>query len=81
MTPRDIQAQVQDLYGVEGSPTFISNITEAVMDEVRQWQNRPLDAVSPILSVDCIVVKVRENQRVINKARSLALGVDMEGHK
>src|SRR5215469_13564809 len=68
MTTRDIQAQVQDLYGVEVSPTFISNITEAVMEEVRQWQNRPLDAVYPIVYVDCLVVKVRENQRVLNKA-------------
>ena len=52
MTTRDIQAQVQDLSGVEVSPTFISNITEAVMDEVRQWQNRPLDQVYPIVYVD-----------------------------
>ena len=52
MTTRDIQAQVQDLYGVEVSPTFISTITAAVMDEVRQWQNRPLDQVYPIVSVD-----------------------------
>ena len=81
MTTRDIQAQVQDLYGVEVSPTFISNITEAVMDEVRQWQNRPLDAVYPIVYVDCLVVKVRENQRVLNKALYLALGVDMDGQK
>src|ERR1700680_4114869 len=81
MTTRDIQAQVQDLYGVEISPTFISNVTEAVMEEVRQWQTRPLDAVYPIVYVDCLVVKVRENQRVLNKALYLALGVDMEGHK
>jgi putative transposase len=52
MTTRDIQAQVQDLYGVEVSPTFISNITEAVMDEVRHWQNRPLDQLYPIVYVD-----------------------------
>jgi putative transposase len=81
MTTRDIQAQVQDLYGVEVSPTFISNITEAVMDEVRQWQNRPLDAIYPIVYVDCLVVNVRENQRVIKKALYLALGVDMDGQK
>lgn len=81
MTTRDIQAQVQDLYGVEVSPTFISNITEAVMDEVRHWQNRPLDSVYPIVYVDCLVVKVRENQRVINKAIYVALGVDMDGQK
>jgi putative transposase len=51
------------------------------MEEVRQWQNRPLDALYPIFYVDCLVVKVRENQRVINKAIYLALGVTMEGHK
>jgi putative transposase len=49
MTTRDIQAQLQELYGVEVSPTFISNVTEEVMDEVRQWQNRPLEALYPIL--------------------------------
>jgi putative transposase len=81
MTTRDIQAQVQELYGVEVSPTFVSNITEAVMEEVRQWQNRPLDALYPIVYVDCLVIKVRENQRVLNKALYLALGVDMEGQK
>jgi putative transposase len=54
MTTRDIQAQVQDLSGVEVSPTFLSTITEAVMDEVRQGQNRPWDQISPIVSVDCL---------------------------
>jgi putative transposase len=81
MTTRDIQAQIQELYGVEVSPTFISNVTEEVMDEVRQWQNRPLEPLYPILYVDCLVVKVRENQRVLNKAVYLALGVTMEGQK
>lgn len=81
MTTRDIQAQIHELYGVEVSPTFISNVTEAVLDEVRQWQNRPLEAVYPIVYVDCLVVKVREHQRIINRALYLALGVDMEGQK
>src|SRR6266705_1061131 len=81
MTTRDIQAQLQELYGVEVSPAFISTVTEEVMDEVRQWQNRPLEALYPILYVDCLVVKVRESQRVINKAVYLVLGVTMEGQK
>lgn len=81
MTTRDIQAQLQELYGGEVSPTFISNVTEEVMEEVRQWQNRPLEALYPILYVDCLMVKVRENQRVINKAVYLVLGVTMEGQK
>jgi putative transposase len=81
MTTRDIQAQIQDLYGVEISPTFISNITEAVMDEVRQWQNRPLDAIYPIVYLDCLVVKVRENQRVLNKASIWCWGSIWRGRK
>src|SRR5215467_14221503 len=81
MTTRDIQAQLQELYGVEVSPTLISNVTEAVMDEVRQWQARPLEAVYPIVYFDGLVVKVRENQRVINKALHLVLGVNLSGHK
>ena len=81
MTTRDIQAQLQELYGVEVSPTLISNVTEAVMDEVRQWQARPLEAFYPIVYFDGLVVKVRENQRVINKALHLALGVNLSGHK
>jgi putative transposase len=66
---------------VEVSPTLISNVTEAVMDEVRQWQARPLESLYPIVYVDCLVVKVRENQRVLNKALYLVLGVDLNGQK
>jgi putative transposase len=81
MTTRDIQAQLQELYGVEVSPTLISNVTEAVMDVVRQWQTRPLESVYPIVYVDCLVVNVRENQRVINKALYLVLAVNLDGQK
>src|SRR5712664_839145 len=78
---RDIQAQLLEWYGVEVSPTLISNVTEAVMDEVRQWQNRPLEVLYPIMYVDCLVIKVRENQRILNKAVYLVLGVTLEGQK
>jgi putative transposase len=81
MTTRDIQAQLQELYGVEVSPTLISNVTEAVLDEVRQWQVRPLEALYPIVYLDCLVVKVRENQQVVNKSVYLALGVNLSGYK
>ncbi len=81
MTTRDIQAQLQELYGVEVSPTLISNVTEAVVDEVRQWQARPLETVYPIVYFDCLVVKVRENQRIANKSVYLALGVNLSGYK
>jgi putative transposase len=81
LSTRDIQAQLQEWYGIEVSPQLISNVTDAVMDEVRQWQNRPLESLYPIMYMDCLVVKVKENQRLINKAVYLALGVTLEGQK
>jgi putative transposase len=81
MSTRDIQTQVQDLYGVEVSHTLISNVTEAVETERKAWQNRSLDAVYPIVYFDALVVKVRHEGRVINKAIHLALGVNLAGHK
>jgi putative transposase len=81
MTTRDIQAQLQDLYGVEVSHTLISNVTEAVETERKLWQNRSLDAIYPIVYLDAIVVKVRHEGRVINKAIHLALGVNLAGQK
>src|SRR5258708_37788442 len=81
MSSRDIQAQLQELEGVEVSPTLIYNVTEGVMDEVRQWQTRPLEPVYPIVYVDCLGVNVRENQRVINKALYLGLAVNLAGQK
>jgi putative transposase len=68
MTTRDIQAQLQDLYGVEVSAGLISNVTDAVEDERKLWQNRPLERVYPIVYFDALVIKVRQDGRVINKA-------------
>jgi hypothetical protein len=71
MTTRDIQAQLQDLYGVEVSPTLTSNVTEAVMDEVRQWQTRTLEPIYPIVYVDCLVAsRAREPARAQQSALS-----------
>jgi putative transposase len=81
MTTRDIQEQLQNLYGVEVSHGLISNVTEAVEIERKAWQNRSLDAVYPLLFLDALVVKVRHEGRVINKAVHLALGVNLEGKK
>jgi len=81
MTTRDIQDQLQDLYGVEVSHALISNVTEAVEAERKAWQNRSLDAVYPIVFLDALMVKVRHEGRVINKAVHLALGVNLEGKK
>ncbi len=81
MTVRDIQSQLQDLYGVEVSAGLISNITDAVEEERKLWQNRTLDSVYPIVYFDDLVVKVRQDGRVINKAVHLALGVNLSGTK
>jgi putative transposase len=81
MSVRDIQAQVQDLYGVEVSAGLISNITDAVEEERKLWQNRALERVYPIVYFDALVVKVRQDGRVINKAIHLALAVNLAGTK
>jgi len=78
---RDIQAQLQELYGVEVSATLISNVTNEVLEEVKAWQSRALDNIYPIVYLDALVIKVHEDKRIINKAFYLALGVNMEGHK
>jgi len=81
MTTRDIQGHLEEIYGVEVSPTLISQVTDAVTEEIRLWQNRPLDEVYPIIYLDAIRVKVRHDGRVINKAVYLAIAVTMNGVK
>jgi putative transposase len=81
MTTRDIQAHLEEMYGVEVSPTLISQVTRAVQEEITLWQNRPLDEVYPIVYLDAIRVKVRQDGRVINKAVYLAIGVNLDGIK
>jgi transposase-like protein len=81
LTTREIQAQLEELYGVEVSPTLISSVTDAVLDDVRAWQNRPLDPLYPIVYFDALIVKSREDGRVKNKAVYVALGINMEGEK
>ncbi len=81
MTTRDIQAQLQDLYGVNVSHTLVSTVTETVEAERKAGQNRSLDAVYSIVYLDALVVKVRQDGRVINKAIHLALGVNLAGRK
>ena len=81
MTTREIVATFHEMYGAEVSASLISKVTDGVMDKVVEWQSRPLDAVYPIVYLDCIVVKIRQDKQVINKAVYLALGVNIEGHK
>jgi putative transposase len=81
MTVRDIQSQIEEIYGVDVSPAMISTVTDSVMDEVKTWQSRPLESVYPIVFFDALVVKVRDNHRVINKAVYVALAVTLQGQK
>jgi len=81
MTTRDIVSSFDEMYGAEISPGLISQVTNSVMEQVVEWQNRPLDSVYPIVYLDCIVIKIRQDKRVINKAIYLALGINIEGHK
>ncbi|CNK32968.1 transposase for the IS285 insertion element [Yersinia aldovae] len=81
MTTREIVATFKEMYDADVSPTLISKVTDAVKEQVTEWQNRPLDSLYPIVYLDCIVVKVRQNGSVINKAVFLALGINTEGQK
>jgi putative transposase len=81
MTMREIQGHLHELYGVEVSPDLISRATEAVVEEVKAWQSRPLDPIWPIVYLDALVVKVRDHGVVANRAVYLALGVNLEGKK
>ena len=81
MSVRDIQAMLLELYDVEVSEALISTVTDAVLDDVRAWQSRPLESVYPIVYFDCIVVKSRQDGKVSNKAVYLALAITMEGQK
>ena len=81
MTTREIQGHLEELYGTEVSPALISTITDQVADEVRQWRSRPLASVYPILYLDALFVKVRDEGKVIKKALYLVLGITSEGKK
>jgi putative transposase len=81
MSVRDVQDHLQQIYGVETSPELISKISDAILPELKAWQEQPLDPVYPIMYLDAIVVKVRDNHSVINKAVHIAMGVDLEGRK
>ena len=81
MSTREITSTFKELYNADISAQLISRVTDAVIEQVDEWQNRPLDGVYPIVYMDCIVVKIRQDKRVINKSIYLALGVNMEGHK
>lgn len=81
MSTRDIQAHYNHIYGVELSPTLVSNITDRILPQVEQWQNRPLQQVYAVVFMDAIHYKVRQNNAIVNKAAYMVIGIDLEGHK
>ena len=81
MTTRDIESALTDLYGVTLSHALIAQVTDAVLDEARTWQARPLEAIYPIVWLDGIVVKVQHNKQVVNKSAHVVLGVNLRGEK
>lgn len=81
MSTRDIVATFKEMYDADVSAALISKVTDAVLDRVLEWQSRSLDDLYPIVYLDCIVLKIRQDKRVINKSIYLALGIDLEGRK
>jgi len=81
MSTRDIKKTLRRLYGVDVSPDLVSRVTDGIVDELKEWQVRPLDAVYPILYIDALVVKVRTSGTVINRPAYLGVGVDVDGRK
>lgn len=81
MSTRDIQAELEELYGIDVSPTMISKITDKVMISAAEWQNRMLDSLYPIVYLDAVHFKVRDEHRIVTKAAYICLGIDMEGYK
>jgi putative transposase len=81
MTTRDIEGALRELYGVEVSHALIAQVTDGVLDEVRTWQERPLDAVYPVVWLDGLVLKVKQGKQVLNKSAHVALAVNLRGEK
>lgn len=81
MTTRQIQQHLEEIYQVEVSPSLISSVTDAVIDEVRAWQSRPLEALYAVIYFDCLMVKIRDGAHIQNKAIYLAIGLTREGQK
>jgi putative transposase len=81
LTVREIQAHLAEIYGTEVSPDLVSKITDTVLEDVKAWQTRPLEAVYPIIYLDALVVKIRDGQAVRNHACYLAIGVNLDGER
>ena len=81
LTTREINEQIQDLYGIDVSATMVSNITDQIIPDIKEWQGRPLDDVYPIVFIDAVHFSVREDSRVVKKAAYIVLGINRDGYK
>lgn len=81
MSTRDIEDHMRDIYGIDVSPTMVSKVTDKIMPLIHEWQSRPLDRIYPIVFLDAIYFKVRQDSRIVNKAAYSVLGINMDGHK
>ena len=81
LTTRDINEQIQELYGIEVSATMVSNITDQIIPEIKEWQERPLDDVYPFIFIDAVHFSVREDNHIVKKAAYVVLGINSEGFK
>lgn len=81
MSTRDIHDQIKDLYGIELSAEMVSKITERILPEIKEWQNRPLESIYPFVFMDAIHYKVRDDNRIVNRAAYVVLGINIEGNK
>jgi putative transposase len=81
VSTRDIQDHLQQLYGIEVSPTLISNVTNKVIPLIKEWQNRPLQSVYAVVFMDAIHFKVKQDGAIVNKAAYMVIGIDLDGHK
>lgn len=81
LTTREINEQIQDLYGIDVSATMVSNLTDQIIPDIKEWQGRPLDDVYPIVFIDAVHFSVREDSRVVKKAAYIVLGINRDGYK
>lgn len=81
MSTRDIEAHMKDIYGIDVSPTLVSRVTDKILPQIYEWQSRPLERVYPIVYLDAIHFKVRQENRIVNKAAYTVLGMNLEGQK
>ncbi len=81
LSTRDIEKHMQDIYGIDISPTMVSKITDKILPMITEWQSRPLERIYPIVFLDAIHFKVRQDSRIVNKAAYSVLGITLDGHK